>query len=131
MSFGGTWRGVGREVFLALSAMALALMLVVPPGFMVGGGDGPARIVICTGHGGVDSVRDLGHAPKGGKASPACAFAGHGAPPTLGPSGPSISAWLALRAALVAIPVDQVRIGAGLAAPPPARAPPSFPRSIV
>jgi hypothetical protein len=55
---------MGREAFLVLSAMALALMLLAPPGFMVGGGgEGPARIVIRTGHGAVRHHADRGHAP--------------------------------------------------------------------
>ncbi|HEY2177945.1 MAG TPA: hypothetical protein VGH15_05130 [Caulobacteraceae bacterium] len=125
MSLAGRWREIGREAFLVLSAMAMALMLLVPPGFMVGSGDeGPARIAICTGHGAVSGLADLGHAPKG-KVSPTCAFAGHGAPPIPGPAGPLLTLVWAPSVAPVATPADQVAIGAGLAAPPPARAPPS------
>jgi hypothetical protein len=113
-----------------LAILALALQVVVPPGYMVGGGgaDGPARIVICTGHGPVDAAFDLGgpKAPARGKHGEAsCVFAGHAAPNTLAPPGPAIAAVWPRRAPLVVTLADQVCVGRGLAAPPPpARAPP-------
>ena len=134
MRAGGKWREIGREVFLAFSLVALALQVAVPPGFMVGGlddrGGGAAHIVICTGHGPVNAAADLGHAPKSGKGSGACVFAGHGAPAKLSPPAPLLLAACTPRPADLATPPDQVRIGAGLAAPPPARAPPGFPEPI-
>ena len=122
------WRWIAREAFLTLALVALAMQVLVPPGYMVGGHDGgPARIVICTGHGPVEAAVDLGgkSTPPRGKSSDApCAFAGHAAPVNLAPAGPAIAvAWIPLEA-VRATPADQVSIGRGLAAPPPARAPP-------
>jgi len=128
MRAGGTWLRVGREAFALLAFVALALGVVVPPGFMIGGqGDGPAHIVICTGHGAVEAALDLGGkgAPANGKKSDGpCAFAGHAAPLTPASAAPAISvAWMAVEAPQI-LPASQVAIGRGLAAPPPARAPP-------
>jgi hypothetical protein len=130
MRGGGMWRGIGRGAFALLAFVALALIVAVPPGFMVGGGGdgGPARIVICTGHGPVETALDLGGkgAPAhGGKAAAPCAFAGHAAPLTPTPTAPAIAIAWSLTAAPQAIPASQVAIGRGLAAPPPARGPPS------
>lgn len=127
MRAGRTWRDIGRELFLAFSLVALTLQVAVPPGFMVGGDDGATRIVICTGHGPVNAATDLGHASNSGKSRVPCAFAGHGAPANLGPTALIVAAAWAPRPADLATPADQVSIGAGLAAPPPARGPPPFP----
>jgi hypothetical protein len=131
----GQWRQIGREFFLVFSLVALALQVAVPPGFMVGGNDGrdggAARIVICTGHGPINAATDLGHSTRHGKRSPTCAFAGHGAPAQPGPAAPTVAIAWTPRPAALATPADQVRIGAGLAAPPPARGPPIFPDTIV
>jgi len=129
MRTGGTWLGIGRGAFALLAGLALALIVAVPPGFMVGGGDeAPAHIVICTGHGAVEAAVDL--AGKGapahrGKAEATCVFAGHAAPLTPTPVAPAIAiAWI-LTVAPRAIPASQVAVGRGLAAPPPARGPPT------
>ena len=44
------WRGA----FLALAALALALQVLVPQGFMLSGAPGRTALVICTGHGPVE-----------------------------------------------------------------------------
>jgi len=119
-----------REVIFPLALLAFGLQLLVPPGYMVGGQDGgPTRIVICTGHGPVNAAIDLGKpAPaRGMKTDTPCAFAGHAAPASLGPAGPALAiAWKGFEA-VQAIPRDQVCVGRGLVAPPPARGPPVFP----
>ena len=129
MKHGRPGRGWLREVIFPLALLALGLQLLVPPGYMVGGHDGgPTRIVICTGHGPVNAAIDLGNlAPARGKKSDApCAFAGHAAPANLGPAGPALAvAWKGFEL-VHAIPPDQVYVGRGLAAPPPARGPPVF-----
>ncbi|HEY7900390.1 MAG TPA: hypothetical protein VIC25_04320 [Caulobacteraceae bacterium] len=112
-----------------LAVLALALTVLVPPGFMVGGGDtGEVRLVICTGHGAITSALDLGghgaprrNAPSHGP----CIFAGHGAPARIvAPTPLRAIVWTPAAAPIGARPV-QVRIGHGLAAPPPARGPPA------
>jgi len=129
MRTGNRWGGFGRGAFALLACLAVALIVAIPPGFMVGGGgEGPARIVICTGHGAVEAAVDL--AGKGapahrGKAEATCVFAGHAAPLTPTPVAPAIAiAWI-LTVAPRAIPASQVAVGRGLAAPPPARGPPT------
>jgi hypothetical protein len=128
MRTGGTWRGIGQGAFALLTCLALALIVAVPPGFMVGGGEGSAHIVICTGHGAVEAAVDLsgkGAPAHRGKSEAPCIFAGHAAPLTPTSAAPQIAiAWL-LTAAPQATPDSQVAIGRGLAAPPPARGPPS------
>jgi hypothetical protein len=108
---------------------ALALLVLVPPGFMVDAGDGQARITICTGHCAVESVVDLsGKSPpaKGKRSDAPCVFAGHAAPLTLTPDAPPIAAAWALAAAPAQLPGSQIAPGRGLAAPPPARGPPTL-----
>lgn len=117
-----------RRAFVALAVVALAVLVLVPPGYMVGGGtaSGPVRIVICTGHGPVTAAVDLGKsAPRnGGKAGAPCAFATHGACAAPIPAPPNVAAaWSATPASVVA-QASQVSFGRGLAAPPPARGPP-------
>jgi hypothetical protein len=118
------WRGP----FLALAAVAVAVLVIVPPGYMVGAGktSGPPRIVICTGHGPVTAAIDLGSAPaKPTKAGGPCAFAAHaGAAPI--PSPAILPGRWKPAAIAHAILVSQVTIGRGLAAPPPARGPPAL-----
>jgi hypothetical protein len=106
--------------------VALALLVVVPPGFMVAG-DGPARITICTGHGAVESSLDLsgkGAPAKRGKADSPCAFAGHAAPLAQAPAAPAVTAAWTFARASNALPASQIAPGRGLAAPPPATGPP-------
>jgi hypothetical protein len=127
MGAGSQARGLGRGLFLTLCALALAMQVFVPPGFMVGGAPGKGHIVICTGHGPMQSMADLrgGPAPDHGKKSnPICPFAGHAPPLNLNTPGPLLAvAWT-----FVSIPRgarrDQIVIGRRLAAPPPARGPP-------
>ena len=119
-----------REILFLFAALALAMQVVVPPGYMVGGGaDGPTRIVICTLHGPVNAAVDLGGSkgpahPK--TASMPCIFAGHAAPASLASPAPAAGlAWATFTS--IALPTDRrVFVGHGLAAPPPARGPPSL-----
>jgi hypothetical protein len=124
------WRSAvrPREMVFLLAMLALALQVVVPPGYMVGGGaDGPARIVICTAHGAVNAAVDLGgsKAPAHGKTPPMpCAFAGHAAPVSLASPTPSVIVpWVSLTSTDLPT-TTRTFVGRGLAAPPPARAPP-------
>jgi len=106
--------------------VALTLLVVVPPGFMVAG-DGPASIIICTGHGAVESSLDLsgkGAPAKSGKADSPCAFAGHAAPLACAPAAPAVTAAWTFAAVPAALSASQIAPGRGLAAPPPARGPP-------
>jgi hypothetical protein len=121
------WRqfGPARRWFLALAALALALQVAVPQGFMLGAGQGASGLVICTGHGPLFSagVPDRpAKAPK--QTSGLCAFAVHaaaGGPSSLALiSGPRIEAARAEPIVFVA-----AAPGRGLAAPPPpSRGPP-------
>ncbi len=113
---------------LTLAAIALVLQVMVPSGFMLSAPAGQSlQVVVCTGHGPLQAVLDLGKskapAPKDKSAAP-CVFAGHGAAATspLAPTSTQI-AWVP---AAIAAPrlADQVTVGRGLAAPPPARGPP-------
>ena len=119
-----SWRGA----FLALAALALALQVLVPQGLMLSGAPGRTTVVICTGHGPLAALSDAGKskapAPKG-KADAACLFAVHGAgPASTPPTFVAAIAWPAYVAVTLPQP-QQVFIGRGLAAPPPARAPPA------
>jgi hypothetical protein len=123
--------GAWRHVFLTLAVLALALKVLIPPGFMPGPAHG-APLVLCTGHGPVA----IDPADLAGKKSPAnkpapnapCAFAGHGAAapvPDLTPVGVAVLAPEPLAAA--SLPKDGLTPGRGLAAPPPPpRGPPSL-----
>ena len=117
----------GRDLFLALCAIALAMLVIVPPGFMVGGAPGRGRVVICTGHGPVDSAADLGGmgAPGPGKKSMApCPFTGHAPPLDLTAPGPALAVAWTRFAIFRGTRSDQILIGRTQAAPPPARGPP-------
>src|ERR1700752_755426 len=52
--------GFRRTAFVALAALALAMLALVPPGYMIAGGANasPPRIVICTGPGPVLAAVD-------------------------------------------------------------------------
>ena len=110
--------------FAALAA--LAVLVLVPPGYMLARGQGPTRLVICTGHGPVTVAADLGRSTpaKRGKPAPACAFAAHlgGAPV---PSPTTLAAAWNPVSSIQPVLASQVAVGRGLAAPPPARAPPA------
>ena len=126
------WRSVGRPrgMPFLLALLALALQVVVPPGDMVGGGsEGPARIVICTAHGPVATAADLGGptAPARGKSSPMpCAFVGHAAPASLASTAPELTVQWPGFVSPEAPAASHLIVGRGLAAPPPARAPPAI-----
>ncbi len=64
---------------MMLALLAMLMLVVAPPGFMIAaGGQGPT-LVVCTGHGPLLSTSELGHpgkAPKPSSDTP-CAFAGH------------------------------------------------------
>lgn len=108
--------------------LALVIQALAPPGYMLAAGRGPApAVVICTGHGPLN-LTDVGdrHAPPGKqKTAGVCAFAGHGSAPILtAPQLPTQIRWTA-SAAAGRVSRPRVFVGRGLAAPPPARGPPS------
>lgn len=124
-----------RHVFLTLAVMAIALRIMIPPGFMIAApsNDLPFPIVLCTGDGMV-TVGPGGALPHHGDTDKApdqdahdspCAFAGHGAaapPPVLADAGPPVFA-----AYLSPVPTTPPGLtpGRGLTGPPlPARGPP-------
>ncbi len=108
------WRGSG----LLLVALALALRLAAPDGWMVAGGaDGP-KLVICTGHMPASPDHPDGHGGSGHSDHP-CVFAGahiSPAPPLL---AATLAPTMASYAAPVPSPLTDQRPGRGLAAPPP------------
>ena len=119
------WRGA----FLALATLALALQVLIPQGFMLSGASGQAAVVICTGHGPLLTAPDGGKSkaptPKD-KADAPCPFAAHGGGSVSSPSAfVAAIAWPAYVAATLPRP-EPVFVGRGLAAPPPARAPPAI-----
>ena len=120
------WRGLCG----ALAALALAMQLLLPPGFMVSGPSaGPPAVVICTGTGPLVHGRDLdpGHAPAGkAKGGGPCALAAHAAgPPPMAPPMTTVAvAWLIPPTPDHRPPTAIVR---HLGVPPPARGPPSVP----
>ncbi len=108
--------------------LALLIQALIPPGYMLAAGrTSPAAVVICTGHG---PLRLAGHQdrqapPAKQKAAGVCAFAGHGAAPLRAALRlPTEIRWT--RAVFAGPAVHpSVFVGRGLAAPPPARGPPS------
>ena len=129
--------GPWRYVFLTLAALAVALKVAIPPGFMVAASaDRPFSLVPCNGeappmvearHAAHMHGDPLEHAPaKNGHASP-CIFAGHAlgaAPPTLQTTEPAqfVSYQAPARA-----PSPTLAPGRGLCGPPiPPRGPPSL-----
>jgi hypothetical protein len=118
---------IGGCVAACLAALALFLLVAVPPGVMVEPSDGGPRIVVCTGHGpllvGSPESSKPGKAPKQPQ-SGVCAFAGHGgsgAIPSVFAPTPACFA----RVARAAITERDLAPGRGLAAPPPpSHAPP-------
>lgn len=123
-----TWARSHRSVVLALTLMALALKIAIPPGFMTSAATNslPFAIVICTGQGAVVVDPGQSHEDNGVSQQDApCVFAGHGfgaEPPNPGAHlpGPSIAYYLSPPPA----PCGATP-GRGLCAPPPpARGPP-------
>jgi len=129
--------GVWRQVCLTLAMLAVALKILIPPGFMAGGptNDLPFQIYLCTAQGGVavPSGDALAHPDETDKApaeaahdSP-CAFTGHalGAPPPSVADAPA-TAFVAYRPLIPSIAPDLIP-GRGLTGPPlPARGPPAL-----
>lgn len=118
---------LAHRALLALAALAVALKVLLPPGFMVAGEGAPFPLVICTGAGTEVAHQDGAPSAPAGKAGhdAPCAFAGHGA----GAAPPSLAAPTAVVFLRHAPPapttLTSLAPGRGLAAPPlPARGPP-------
>lgn len=125
MSARGSAGGRAPGASVALALLALVIQALVPAGYMVAAGSNAPVVVICTGHGPL-RLADHGdrHAPLQKKTAGVCAFAGHGAPPLPEAARPlSAIRWSEAAPAVAVRP--SVFIGRGLAAPPPARAPPA------
>ncbi|MDD3838623.1 MAG: DUF2946 family protein [Phenylobacterium sp.] len=129
--------GAWRHVCLTLAMLAVALKVMIPPGFMAGGpsNDLPFTIVLCTAQGAVtvqagDALPGHGDQDQAPAKSPhdsPCAFAGHGLgapPPTLHDVGRA--QFVAYQPLAPSTP-PSLAPGRGLAGPPlPARGPPSL-----
>lgn len=125
------FRPNARGAFLALAALAVALKVLIPAGFMTPAQGAPLSLVLCTAQGAkliAPPVTEGDHG-SGGQLdhdSP-CAFAGHGtgaAPPS--PLASGAVEFVVFRPAQVAALVD-LAPGRGLSAPPlPARGPPGL-----
>jgi hypothetical protein len=129
--------GVWRHVYLTLAVLAVALKVMIPPGFMPGApsNDLPFAIVLCTGEGAItvqaggtlSGHGDQDHAPAKGPHGSPCAFAGHGfstPPPAMHDVG---QAQFVAHQPLIPSPAPRFTPGAGLSGPPlPARGPPSL-----
>lgn len=118
---------LARRAFLALAALAVALKVLLPPGFMMAGEGADFPLVICTGAGTEIVPQDGAPAEPAGKPGhdAPCAFAGHGA----GAAPPSLAAPAAVVFVRHEPPaptaLTSLAPGRGLAAPPmPARGPP-------
>jgi hypothetical protein len=113
--------GIWRATSVLLVALALAMRLATPTGWMLAAGDGAPKLVICTGHAPA-SPASVKHAPSRNAPAPAdhaCVFAGaHAAspPPVL---AILVSAPAPIGAPLHSAAVRDQRPGLGLAAPPP------------
>jgi len=113
-------RATAGSLGMILALLALLMLVVAPPGFMIAdGGQGPT-LVVCTGHGPLLSASDPGHphkAPKSTSDAP-CPFAGH-----IGPTLPIIlgaPATFPVRFDLASSrPMIDQFPGRGLVAPPP------------
>ena len=109
-----------------LALLALLVQALIPPGYMLSSA-ATARptVVICTGHGPFQADGQHQLPPQKQKASGVCAFAGQGPAPVVQASQlPMALAWpLAARELKADHPA--LFVGRGLAAPPPARGPPS------
>jgi hypothetical protein len=115
----------GRRWFAVLASLALLMQVLVPQGFMVANANGAPHLVVCTGHGPLNTTDPTapGKAPKPASAG-ICAFAGHGAANAPPPAEPLVVAQAALVPPLIAATAD-VGPAQGLAAPPPqSHAPP-------
>jgi hypothetical protein len=126
-----------RRVCLTLAVLAVAMKILVPPGFMAGtqSNDLPFQIYLCTAQGGVTVQSgealahrgDPGQAPAKSAHDSPCAFAGH----ALGATPPSVAeapavAFIAYTPSVPAVATHLIP-GRGLAGPPlPARGPPAL-----
>ena len=122
------WARSQRGVVLTLALLALALKVVVPPGYMLGTATNslPFTIVICTAQGAVAVDPGGSHEEdEAAKHDAPCVFAGHGLgaePPA--PGGQLIRPSLAYHP-IAPTPSCEATPGRGLCAPPPpARGPP-------
>jgi hypothetical protein len=120
-----------RRLAGGLAGLAVLLLALAPPGFMVARQDGRAALVICTGH----RPSRLGDLPQHGPApadksapSSPCVFAGltaMTAPPVFAVAAIQLPAPFA---APIAAALSDLAPGRGLAAPPPpSRGPPENP----
>ena len=133
---GGGGGGCVREEPATLAFLALALMIMFPPGFMAGSSFAQP-IVICSGQGPVTMMmmEHGGHhqsdkAPHQRNDHP-CPFAGHGATPLTPDVSTANHAGGLLAASIAIVSVPAIAPGRGMAAPPPpSHAPPSTPRLI-
>ena len=130
-SMTGAWksRGGWRSIALTLAALALALKVLVPPGFMIADASAPFPLAICTGHGPMSLQPGDARAPKAPthKMDAPCTGAGNVTP--LSTSLVAATAEPYVRAAIVlgAGPALDIAPGRGLAAPPPpSQAPPAL-----
>ena len=111
-------RNLRHPGLLILALAALWVQVLVPQGFMLASASNGPALVICTGHGPLQSPADHpGKAPKPTSDTP-CAFAAHGAV-----SAPPLPLLLPARVAAPAAIAVQSFVrqspGRGLAAPPP------------
>lgn len=129
--------GLWRHVYLTLATLAIALKILIPPGFMAGPPTNnlPFALVLCTGQGAMvvapgDALPSHGDQDKAPASNPhdsPCVFAGHG----LGAPPPSlIDAVVVEFVAYEYRPqaaVADLAPGRGLTGPPlPARGPPAL-----
>ncbi len=127
---GVAWTGVRRGAAIFAAVLALAVNVLVPAGFMTGGGS--SGLVLCTGHGPVLVAADLqdqfqssvSHGSKS-KADGPCAFVGHGAAPSLA-TAPTLFGEATVWSPAAEPAHENLAVGVRLAAPPPpSQAPPS------
>lgn len=105
---------------VVLTALALAVRVVVPSGFMLSpaNGGGLPTMVICTGDGPIHIPASGDHAPAKPDASDHCAFTS-AANSLAAPDATTVSTDLIAFADLREIAPVSLRPGLGLAAPPP------------
>ncbi len=128
MSIPGSHQSARPSAAVLTALLALLFQALIPPGYMLAAGrTGPAAVVICTGHGPLRLAgrTDRQIPPGKQKAAGVCTFAGHGAAPLL--AAPRLATEIRWTRAVRARPAlhPGAFVGRGLAAPPPARAPPS------
>ncbi|HEV2366218.1 MAG TPA: hypothetical protein VGS12_18720 [Caulobacteraceae bacterium] len=113
-----------RWCFLAVILAALVARIGAPPGFMTeASADGAPALVLCTGHGPVRTLADLGRVTPGKTFKPGCWLA-HAIGAAPGASSPAPPAYFAWRPVPRPPPAVLVWSGQRAASPPPARAPP-------